>query len=449
MSSISATRLTRKTAARMLRTSPDMVRYYEHQGLLNGELDGRRMKYPSREIEALKARNATQRPEILARPDGVYLSGRAACKLLGVAPTWLYAHAKATFHLSGAGVPTHRERGILWYRKAEIEQIRASMKARRIGRFTINMEDYLGIRTVQRVLRINPQTVYWLDRTGRVKTHLVRIGWNKEAKVYREACLKEYLRKRVIPFDGIYENGRINLARAAKLTGRSHGEIGLWIRRGWLSSEKQAPPLMRCRTVKEHTVSPDELQKLVATLDSALRQGRPVGSWKKIEELVRLLAIKGVKARAELLRSLAPGIANGQIRTFRSDYPTEHQGTTKRRRLYYHFDDVKRFLFSAPMISLAQPVPKRGQPGRKHDPCSLRIQCFCCLEREKSPPTKMPTIRLILQKIFGVDSPINANGDVRAYKNRWINYRLNHPEEANKIEVEHFPQTLENYAKNR
>jgi hypothetical protein len=448
MSSVSARRLTRKMAARVLRVTPVMVRYYEQQGLLHGKLDGRRMTYPQVEVKALKARNGAPTPDTLQRPDGVYLSGKAACKRLGVGATWLYHHAKATYHLGGAGVPTHRERGIIWYRDTEVEQIRYSMIAHRSGRFTIDNEDYLGIRTVQRVLGINPPTVYWLDRAGRVQTQLVKLGGDKEAKVYREACLKEYLRKRDLPFDGIYPDGRVNLAHAAKLARRSHGEIGCWIRRGWLSSRKQMPcPAMRGRTVKEHTVRPDELRQLIGTLDSALRQGRPVGGWKKIEELKKELGIKGgLKARAELLRTLSPGIANGAIKTFRSDYPTEQQGKTKRRRLYYDLDDVKRFLFSAPTIPTVTDSPKRA--GRKHDPRSLRIQCFCFLEREKSPPTKMPTIRRTLEKILNINCPITNDRDVRVYKNRWRDYRKKYPQEARVIEAEHFPEILENYGKN-
>src|SRR5262249_14434662 len=98
----------------------------------------------------------------------------------------------------------------------------------------------------------------------------------------------------------------------------------------------------------------------------------------------------------------------------------------------------------------AQPEKKApGRSGRQHDPRSLRIQCFCYLEREKTPPTKMPTIRRNLAHIFGVDSPINVDADVRKYKNRWLHYRQKNPARAAVIEAEPFPEILRKYAENR
>jgi hypothetical protein len=91
---------------------------------------------------------------------------------------------------------------------------------------------------------------------------------------------------------------------------------------------------------------------------------------------------------------------------------------------------------------------ERGRSGRKHDKRSLRIQCFCYLERQKTPATKMATICRKLGELFGVDSPINTNADVRTYKNRWLNYKQKNPIKAADIEAEPFPETLINHAEN-
>jgi hypothetical protein len=96
-----------------------------------------------------------------------------------------------------------------------------------------------------------------------------------------------------------------------------------------------------------------------------------------------------------------------------------------------------------------QQKPTRGKSGRKHDQRSLRIQAFCYLEREKTPPVKMATIRRKLGEIFGVDSPINTNADVRIYKNRWVKFRQKNPTDGAGIEAEPFPETLINYAENQ
>src|SRR5262249_51629229 len=153
----------------------------------------------------------------------------------------------------------------------EVEQISESITAQRTGRFPRDTWDFLGFRAVQRLLTINPPTVRWLMKNCHVTKKFVKTGrdrrrkW-KEVPTYSEDDLREYLRSRRLPFDGIYGDGRINLARAAMVYGHTHGEIGQWIARGWLSSEKQQPPPMKSRGVPEHTVYPRDLVDLVSQL---------------------------------------------------------------------------------------------------------------------------------------------------------------------------------------
>lgn len=313
-------RLTRRAAAQLLKVSPAMVRYFERRGLLCAAAYGRHTTYAQSDVEALRQRLAERKaapaPNRHANPD-------------------------------------------------------PSRDSQRAGRFSLSDGAYLSLRAAKRVLGLNPQTVYWLDRTGRVQTAL-KPGDVHGAKIYSEADLKEYLRSRDVPFDGVYDNGRINLACAAKLCGRSRGEIGLWIRRRWLHSEKQAPPPMRGRTVREHTVDRRELRDLVARLDATLRQGRPADNWKMIDELVKLLKFKGgyrMNARAELLRRLAPYVASGAIKTHRPELPTERLGTATRRCLYYDLDDVRRFLVN--------PSRQRNNPGPKPNSAVQRVYHVC------------------------------------------------------------------------
>jgi hypothetical protein len=184
------------------------------------------------------------------------------------------------------------------------------------------------------------------------------------------------------PFDGSYSDGDgnrwLNVSAVAKLFKVSRATVLDVIHRSVLPAEKRLRP--GTRRIYEHTV-------IESDACNFFRRWTPPAGYVKETELATRLSVMGFERRLDLRLALKEGRDAERIRSEKCPHS---------RAIYYHADDVARFLVeyqTAITKKAAAPSVKRGR-GRPSD----WIECYQYVIQRRSDPANRPTIRAAMEE---------------------------------------------------
>jgi hypothetical protein len=195
------------------------------------------------------------------------------------------------------------------------------------------------------------------------------------------------------PFNGVYHDGRVSLSKEAKRSGLSRNFLKKciistsYLPEGKLPSVKQTPIHKRYHAWPEHTVLPDDVDRLKAAIRQATEISAPCG-WKDATDICDELEASSLGAVLFIGTQLKEGREASLISAWRPQKPIAVRGGGKRRPWFYEPREALDYIRGN---RIEREVAKGNGPGPL---ASLGSSQSCARERgPRQPATSRRTGR--------------------------------------------------------
>jgi hypothetical protein len=336
--------------------------------------------YAKTEVDELKRRRAEPEPETIEGPDGTYTREDKAAEMLGISLLSLrhlcHKRRKGTnrhsgsHHLNGRRIRTipgpegrHPGPATKYCRNRDLQAILKSKRAKDSGEYVVRGVVHVDRRKAKQ-LGLDPHALDKAVDDGLIEKTVVisrRCG-RRTTEVYVRKDVLQVIEKKEVAFDGVYDDGRINLDRAEKDSDIPSKRLHGYIEIGILPSVKQRPPRERGRCQDEHTVWPRDVAELKRAL---ARGGRRPGFETAAEIYDRIGADLTTEEKVTYRLLLSHGRGDGIIDAYRPKVPIS-VGKTKQRPWLYHVQQALDYLLNR-QVANDHVEERNGQAGRNGD----------------------------------------------------------------------------------